>query len=73
MSDRLVFLVEWYDTAASLIRKFYLIFYPDDNTLEMTNLKHDIKTPKMFLKRCECPTVSLKDLFIGSILNIYSR
>ena len=27
----------------------------------------------MFLKRCEYPSVTIKDLFIGSVINVYSR
>jgi len=47
--DRYVFFVEWYDTAASLIRNYNLIYYKEDNTIEM----HDLKNKRMFLKRCE--------------------
>lgn len=69
MGDRYVFLVEWYDTAASLIRNYNLIYYKEDNTIEM----HDLKNKRLFLKRCEQPDISLKNLYLGSILNIYSR
>lgn len=33
----------------------------------------DIKNRKIFLKRCEYPGVTLKDIFIGATLSIYSR
>ncbi len=33
--DRYVFLVEYYDTAASLIRPYNFIYYLADNTIEM--------------------------------------
>lgn len=36
--DRFVFLTEWFDSAASLIRPYNLIYYPEDNTIEMVTL-----------------------------------
>ncbi len=33
--DRFVFLVEWYDAAASLVRNYHLTYYPKDKTIEM--------------------------------------
>jgi len=45
------------------------MYYPNDKTIEM----HDLKNKRVFLKRCENPNISLNDLYIGSILNIYSR
>lgn len=45
------------------------MYYHNDNTIEM----HDLKNRRVFLKRCEYPSISLNDLFIGSIVNIYSR
>jgi nucleoside-diphosphate kinase len=67
--DRFVFLVEWYDAAASLVRNYHLTYYPKDKTIEM----FDLKSKKLFLKRCEYPNVTLADLYLGSIVNIYSR
>jgi nucleoside-diphosphate kinase len=67
--ERYVFIVEWYDTAASLIRTYNLAFYPKDKTIEMV----DLKTKKLFLKRCEYPSIVLKDLYIGAIVTVHSR
>lgn len=67
--DRFVFVVEWYDSAASLVRTYNLTYYAKDKTIEM----FDLKTRKMFLKKTEYPTIQLKDIFIGAILNVYSR
>lgn len=67
--ERYVFIVEWYDTAASLIRTYNLTYFASDSTIEM----FDLKNKKVFLKRCEFPGVGLKDLYIGSIVTIYSR
>jgi len=33
--DRYVFVIEWYDQAASLIRKYNLTYYIVDNTIDM--------------------------------------
>ncbi len=35
--DRYVFQVEWYDTTASLIRTYNLIYFLRDKTIEMVN------------------------------------
>jgi len=67
--SRYVFIVEWYDTAASLIRTYNLAFYPKDKTIEMV----DLKTKKLFLKRCDYPSITLKDLYIGAIVTVHAR
>ena len=74
--DRYVFVVEWYDTAASLIRAYNLTFFAIDGTIEMVphpSTQFDIKNKKIFLRRCEYPSVQLKDIFLGAVLTIYSR
>lgn len=35
--ERYVFETEWFDSQASLIRKYLLTFYPKDNTAEMVS------------------------------------
>lgn len=35
--ERYVFETEWFDTQASLIRKYLLTFYPKDTTAEMVS------------------------------------
>ena len=47
MEDRYVFFVEWFDQVASIVKKLRLTFYPNDNSVELFNLK----TKKLFLKR----------------------
>jgi len=38
--NKYIFIVEWYDTAASLIRTYYLTYFTIDKTIEMVkNLK----------------------------------
>jgi nucleoside-diphosphate kinase len=36
-------------------------------------MKFDIKNKRIFLKRCEYPSIQIKDIFLGAVLNIYSR
>lgn len=67
--ERYVFVVEWYDQMASLFRKYQLTYYIGDKTVEM----YDIKNRRLFLKRCEYPSLSLGDLFIGATITVYSR
>ena len=67
--DRYVFVVEWYDSAASLVRTYNLTYYLKDKTIEM----FDLKSRKIFLKKTEYPNLQLKDIFIGAVLNVYAR
>jgi nucleoside-diphosphate kinase len=67
--ERFVFIVEWFDTQASIIRKYYLTYYLTDHTIDM----FDIKNKRVFLKRCEYPGIGLEDMYIGSVLTVYSR
>lgn len=81
--DRYVFLVEWFDSMASLVRTYNLTYYPKDKTIEMVtqaltslfqqNFQYDLKTKKLFLRRCEYPSIALKDMYIGAIITVYSR
>lgn len=41
--ERFVFEAEWFDTQASLIRKYLFTFYPADNTIEMVSYRIYIK------------------------------
>jgi len=66
---RYCFLTEFYDTMAGIVRPYQLYFFPEDNSIEI----HDIKLKKVFLKKVVYPELSAKDLFIGSDINIYSR
>ena len=66
---RYCFMVKWYDPAASLERLYQLIFYTADATIEM----YDLKNRRTFLKRCDYPSVTEKDLYKGGIITVYSR
>ncbi|XP_073077646.1 nucleoside diphosphate kinase homolog 7 isoform X5 [Manis javanica] len=68
-SERFVFIAEWYDPNASLLRHYELLFYPGDGSVEM----HDVKTRCTFLKRTKYDGLHLEDLFIGNKVNVFSR
>merc|ERR1711998_143509 len=68
-NERFAFTVDWFDHAAGLVRKYQLLYYPKDSQIEM----FDIKNRRTFLKKCEYPSIGLKDLFIGATVSIYSR
>ncbi len=67
--QRYCFLCEFFDSMAGIVRQYQLYFYPEDNSIEM----HDIKNKKVFLKRVVYPEITSKELFIGSDINVYSR
>ena len=69
LDERYAFMAEWYDPNASLVRRYQLLFYLADNTVEM----YDIKNRRLFLKRSKCPQVKFSDLYLGAVVNIHSR
>lgn len=68
-SQRYSFICDYLDYIASLVRKYQLFFYPEDNSIEM----FDVKNKKVFLKRIQFPSIQLKDLYIGAEITVYSR
>lgn len=68
-NQRYCFNLEFYDQMAAIVRPYQLFFYPEDNSIEM----YDLKNKKVFLKRVIYPGLTMKDLYIGSVINIYSR
>lgn len=60
---------EWYDDSADFTRTFLISYYTKDNTLEM----YDVKQRRIFLKRIHIPGVGVRDLYVGNVINIYSR
>ncbi|XP_055480583.1 nucleoside diphosphate kinase 7 isoform X2 [Psammomys obesus] len=69
LSERFAFLAEWYDPNASLCRRYELLFYPADGSVEM----HDVKNRRTFLKRTKYEDLRVEDLFIGNRVNVFSR
>ncbi|XP_071440956.1 nucleoside diphosphate kinase homolog 7 isoform X2 [Hetaerina americana] len=63
------FMVEWYDDMASVTRRFYLLYFISNDTIELIEAKNG----RTFLKRIKCDGVTLKSIYIGSTLNIFSR
>lgn len=66
---RYAFIAEWYDTHAAIIRRYQFLFYTKDSTIEM----FDIKNRRVFLKRSKYENISLKDVYIGAIINVHAR
>ncbi|KAG2457095.1 NDK7 kinase, partial [Polypterus senegalus] len=69
VEERFAFLAEWYDPNAALLRRYQLLFYPRDGSVEM----FDVKNQRIFLRRTKYDCLHLEDLFVGNRLNIFSR
>lgn len=63
------FTVEWFDNRSNIPRAFNLAYYSLDGTVEL----FDLKTKRIFLKRCIYPDVVLQDLFVGANVTVYAR
>lgn len=64
-----MFVAEWFDNQAQLVRNYYLTFFDNDGTIEI----YDIKNKRIFLKKTEVATVNKTCLFIGSVLTVFGR
>ncbi|XP_043287452.1 nucleoside diphosphate kinase 7 [Venturia canescens] len=69
LTERLIFEAEWFDKVSSMLKKFYLYYFPADNTIEL----YDIKTKKTFLRRTKCEGIEARNLYVGSMVTIFSR
>ncbi|XP_042189845.1 nucleoside diphosphate kinase 7 isoform X2 [Callorhinchus milii] len=69
LEEKYSFLVEWYDTIASIIRRYQLLYYLKDGSIEM----YDMKSHRLFLKRTKYEDVHEDDLFLGNKLKVYGR
>mmetsp|Transcript_13193 Transcript_13193/g.41744 ORF Transcript_13193/g.41744 Transcript_13193/m.41744 type:complete len:444 (+) Transcript_13193:177-1508(+) len=71
MAERLryAFIVDWFDTHACVTWKYQLMYNVGDGTIEM----YDLKNRRTFLKRCKYPDVKPENLYLGSIITVYSR
>ncbi|XP_075052464.1 nucleoside diphosphate kinase homolog 7 isoform X2 [Mixophyes fleayi] len=67
--DRYVFVAEWYDPNAALQRRYQLLFYPKDGSVEM----FDLKNHRVFLRRTKYDALQKEDLFVGNKINVFSR
>ncbi|XP_063306222.1 nucleoside diphosphate kinase 7 [Pelobates fuscus] len=67
--DRYVFTAEWYDPNAALQRRYQLIYYTKDGSVEM----YDLKNHRVFLKRTKYEELHKEDLYVGNKINVFSR
>nr|CAD7255960.1 unnamed protein product [Timema shepardi] len=71
---RCSFLVEWDDEDASLVRKFQMLYYLEDDTIELYELrKNKGARPRLFLKRTRVAAVNLGSMHVGSTFNVMGR
>ncbi|GAB1607360.1 nucleoside diphosphate kinase 7-like isoform X1 [Argonauta hians] len=66
---RYSFVVDWYDIFASLTRRYTLLYYPKDKSVEM----YEYKKHRVFLRRTICESLNLADLYIGNVVYLFSR
>ncbi|XP_072540247.1 nucleoside diphosphate kinase homolog 7 isoform X2 [Salminus brasiliensis] len=69
MEERFAFLAEWYDPSAALLRRYQLLFYPKDCSVEM----FDVKNQRTFLRRTKYDDLHPEDLFVGNRVSVFSR
>ena len=43
------------------------------NITKVTKLQDDLKNKRMFMKRMPCAGLSVRELFLGSIVNVHAR
>ncbi|XP_069492575.1 nucleoside diphosphate kinase homolog 7 isoform X2 [Ambystoma mexicanum] len=67
--DRCAFVAEWYDPNAALLRRYQLLYYTKDGSVEM----FDMKSNRVFLKRTKYEDLHVEDLFVGNKINVFSR
>uniref|UniRef100_A0A8C5U630 Nucleoside diphosphate kinase homolog 7 n=1 Tax=Malurus cyaneus samueli TaxID=2593467 RepID=A0A8C5U630_9PASS len=67
--ERYAFIAEWYDPSASLLRRYELLYYPKDSSIEM----YDVKNRRTFLRRTKYESLHLEDLYVGSKVTVFSR
>jgi len=68
---RYAFEVEWADAMAGQMRKYTLLFFPEDGNPEVEMI--DNKMKRIFLKKTPVSDLALADLHIGNLVNVFSR
>lgn len=71
--DTFVLDVQWFDRTANVIRDFLLTYYVRDKNTNNELSLYDKKNRKVFLKRGPVENVEVEDLFVGSLITVYSR
>ncbi|KAK4475254.1 hypothetical protein MN116_002328 [Schistosoma mekongi] len=62
------FLVEWFDTISTLVKRFKLIYH----TKSIVEMREE-KTNRLFLKPTKVEGLKLSDFYLGSTVTIFSR
>ncbi|XP_063226680.1 nucleoside diphosphate kinase 7 isoform X2 [Bacillus rossius redtenbacheri] len=66
---RYSFAVKWDERISERTRRFLLFYYFSDGAVEM----HDMGTNRLFLKRTKINAITLDQMHIGAVLNIFNR
>eukprot|EP01025_Chloroclados_australasicus_P062386 TRINITY_DN8194_c0_g2_i1.p1 TRINITY_DN8194_c0_g2~~TRINITY_DN8194_c0_g2_i1.p1 ORF type:complete len:352 (-),score=39.17 TRINITY_DN8194_c0_g2_i1:244-1299(-) len=66
---RFCFIAEWLDPNSGILWKYQLMYFVETQEVEI----FDIKNRRTFLKKCRMKEITPDLLFIGNILNIFSR
>lgn len=64
-----MFVAEFYDPQADLVRPYRLKYHPDDSSVEL----YDLKNRRTFLKRVHYPSINTQQLRIGGVVSVYNR
>ncbi|BES91620.1 Hypothetical protein NTJ_04429 [Nesidiocoris tenuis] len=67
--EKYAFKAEWFEPVSSMVRDFILIYFPNDNTLSL----FDVKTQRTFLKRSLVENIDRQDIYVGNTVKIFSR
>lgn len=72
---RYAFEVDWADAMAGQMRKYVLVYYPPEENSYNPPLVEmiDCKLKRIFLKRSPAPDLKLDELYIGALVNVFSR
>jgi nucleoside-diphosphate kinase len=69
LDPRLCFLCEYKDDIANLTRELQLLYFYQDNSVELT----DLKTKKIFLRRISCPGLRREQFYLGGSVMVFGR
>lgn len=69
LDARLCFNCTYYDELADITREYQLLFFYNDLSVELT----DLKTRKPTLKRITCQTLRRENFYLGSVVVVFGR
>jgi nucleoside-diphosphate kinase len=67
--DSIVYNAEWYDKLACVNKPFKILFYPQDGSVEII----DVKARRQHLKRIKHDLIREEHLYIGATVEVYGR